>query len=173
MTTILGIQYAKGFVIVADYQVTDNDRPYQNDNVKKIVEVGDYVIAGAGNARFCDSIQYAWTPPEYDGTEMFRFMVGQFVPSMRKAHEDAGCLIKDDEVFKFIVGLNNTLFYISEDYSVLMDSTPYYGAGTGAQYAIGALAYGASIKDAMKIANKYDINTGSKIQIVKRGKQNG
>jgi hypothetical protein len=139
--------------------------------MQKITESNGYLIGGAGSSRFCDVIQYAWTPPTYDNTNMFGFMVATFVPAMRKAHEEAGCVPKDDEVFKFIVGVNHRLFYISEDYSVVIGDTPYYGVGTGAQYAVGALEAGCTVKGAMKIAAKYDINTGGAVKLFNRGQR--
>ena len=169
MTTILAVQYKNGFVIAADGQVTENERPFFHKGMPKIVSVGDYVIAGAGVSRFCDVILYAWQPPVYDGSEIYKFMVSQFIPSMRKAHEEAGCVLKDDDSFKFVVGVENELFYIAEDYSVLRSDSGFYGAGTGYAYGIGALSAGASIDNAMKISIKFDINSGGKVQIVKQG----
>lgn len=170
MTTILAIQYEEGFQIAADSFVTENERPYKHKKVGKITQNGEYIIAGAGNSRFCDSIQYAWTPPRYDGSDIYRFIVSVFIPAMRRQHEESGCVVDKDDVFKFIVGLDNTLFYIPEDYSVLMSDTGIYGAGTGAPYGIGALQAGATLKEAMKIAINNDINSGGNVQILKRGK---
>ena len=96
-------------------------------------------------------------------------MVSQFIPAMRKAHEDAGCVLKDDESFTFIVGMENELFYIAEDYSVLRSDSGFYTAGTGGSYGMGALAAGSTIEDAMKIAIRFDINSGGKVQIIRRG----
>lgn len=169
MTTILAVQNKNGFVIAADSQVTENERPFFHKAMPKIMQVGDYVIAGAGVSRFCDVILYTWEPPVYDGSGTYRFMVSQFIPAMRKAHEDAGCVLKDDESFKFIVGMENELFYIAEDYSVLRSDSGFYTAGTGGSYGMGALAAGSTIEDAMKIAIRFDINSGGKVQIIRRG----
>ena len=78
---------------------------------------------------------------------------------------------KDDDSFQFIVGLNNKLFMITEDYSVIRTNTNVYGVGSGSLYAIGALFAGVSVREAVKIAIKLDINSGGKIQIVRRGEQ--
>ncbi len=48
MTTIIAIKKRKGFIFAADAQVTDTERPYMHNSMKKVVEVGDYVMAGAG-----------------------------------------------------------------------------------------------------------------------------
>lgn len=173
MTTILGVQHENGFVIASDSQVTESDRPFYHSDVKKITEVDGYVIAGAGVSRFCDIIQYGWEPPEYDGSEPYKFMVSHFIPSMRLKHKETGYRLKPDESFKFIVGLENKLYYISEDYSVIRTNYGLYGIGSGAELAIGAYDAGASIEDALQIAIKHDINSGGDIQIVKRGIING
>lgn len=169
MTTILGIQYEDGFVIAAESQVTESERPFYHTDVKKITEVGDYVIAGAGISRFCDIIQYGWEPPEYDGSDPYRFMVSQFIPSMRSKHKETGYRLKDGESFKFIVGLNRKLYYIADDYSVLRTQHGIYAIGSGSELAMGAYEAGASIETALEIAIKHDINSGGDIQIVRRG----
>lgn len=166
MTTILAVQRKNGFTVAADRQVTADERPYYHRDVNKITQVGDYVIAGAGVSRYCDIVQYGWQPPKYDGSELYTFMVSQFVPALRKIHEETGYTLKEDEVFKFIVGLRKQLFYIAEDYSVLRSNKNVYGIGTGAAYAIGAFEAGASVTDALRIAIKYDVNSGGGIQIV-------
>ena len=170
MTTIIGIQHANGFVMAADSQITADDRIYVSKDVKKIVEIDDYVIAGAGISRYCDVIMYGWTPPKYDGSDRYNFMVSKFIPSMKKAHDDCGYILKDEDTFQFLVGITNSLFQINYDYSVYRTDTKMYGIGSGAQYAIGALSCCASIQEAMNVSKIFDINTGGKIQIVKRGK---
>lgn len=169
MTTIVGVEHKNGFTLAADSQTTEGERAYISTDIKKITEIGSYVIAGAGVSRLCDIITYGWEPPVYDGTDIYKFMVCKFVPSMRKAHEESGYTPKEDEGAVFIVGLNNKLFYVCEDYSVLRTNTKTYGIGTGANWAIGAILAGATVQQAMKIAIKLDINSGSPIQIVKRG----
>jgi len=169
MTTIVAVQNSKGFVFAADAQVTEGDRAYMHPRMTKITEVGEYVMAGAGTSRCCDVVLFGWKPPIYDGTEHYKFMVSKFIPELRKVHENAGITLKEDEEFCFLIGFDKRVFYIGQDYSVLATNTNIYGIGSGAGYALGALAYGASIEEAIKIAKKFDINTGGKIQIVERG----
>ena len=169
MTTIIAIKDSQGFTFAADAQVTDTERPYMHRSMKKIVEVGDYVMAGAGNSRCCDVILFGWKPPAYDGTEHYTFMVSKFIPAMRRHHEDAGVTLKEDEDFVFLVGFNGRVFHVAGNYAVLETNTGLYGIGTGAAYALGALAQGATIPEAMKVAKKFDINTGGKTQTVERG----
>jgi ATP-dependent protease HslVU (ClpYQ) peptidase subunit len=170
MTTIVGVETKKGFILAADSQTTEGERAYISKEVPKIVEVGEYVICGAGTSRYCDIVTYGWEPPTYDGTNLYKFMVSKFIPAMRKIHEETGYVLKDDDDGAiFLVGLENKLFYICEDYSVLRTDTKMYAMGTGGNWALGALHAGATVEEAMKIAIKLDINSGGKIQIIRRG----
>lgn len=174
MTTILAVQQKDGFIFAADQQVTESERPFVHPDVKKITEVGQYVIGGAGISRYCDIIQFGWEPPQWDGSmDPYTFMVSVFANEMRLKHKETGYRLKADDSFKFIVGFLGELYFISEDYSVIKTDSGIYGIGTGGDLAVGAYAAGASVEEAVKIAIKFDINSGGEPQIVKRGNVNG
>jgi ATP-dependent protease HslVU (ClpYQ) peptidase subunit len=173
MTTIIAVQHENGFVFAADSQVTVNERPYIHQDVKKISQQGDYVIAGAGHARYCDVVQYGTILPKYDGGDEYSFIVNSVIPVIKSAHDATGITLEKEESFSFIIGLNNKLFYIDESYAVVRTDTGIYAMGTGGELALGAYVSGATIRQAVKTAIKFDVNSGGKIQIVKRGKVNG
>ncbi|HET8687686.1 MAG TPA: hypothetical protein VFM18_13630, partial [Methanosarcina sp.] len=75
------------------------------------------------------------------------------VPKSRE-HAEFVVLTKDKKMFTF----TNPVNWIE-----IKDK--YYTIGSGAQYAAGALAAGASITDALKIASKHDAHTGSKVKV--------
>lgn len=58
----------------------------------------------------------------------------------------------------FIWGKKITRLWVNED---------SYAVGSGSQYAIGAMEMGATPREAMKIASKYDAQTGKQIEYVK------
>lgn len=172
MTTILGVQYRDGFVIAADSQTTEMDRSYEHPDIKKIVTVGDYVIAGAGTSVLVDIFQgyESQILSSARGTKSpYDRVVSEFIPELRKLHTQSGYTPKDDDSFQFIVGLDNNLFYIANDYVVLRTKTGIYSAGSGGEIALGAYVAGATVQQAIKIAARFDINTSGKVQIVKRG----
>ena len=175
MTTILGIQHKNGFIMAADSQTTDRERPFIHPDVKKIIEIGNYVIAGAGTSVLADVFQGGFIPSEpsesFQGT-LYQFLVSKFVPEVRQLHIECGYVPKESDGFEFLIGYKTELFYLASDYSLLRNNDTFYGIGSGYAYGIGALAAGANIKEAMKIATKFDINTGGTIQIVKRGELN-
>jgi ATP-dependent protease HslVU (ClpYQ) peptidase subunit len=173
VTTILGKQYKKGYVLAADSQVTVDDTPFTHGDILKIVTNGEYHIAGAGNARYCDVAAYDFVPPTYDGSELYKFMVTKFVPALREAHEKTGYTLKDDETFTFLIGVANRLFQICDDYTVLCASHGLYGIGSGGPFGLGAMYAGMTPEMAVSIAAKFDINTGGKTQVVRKGVNNG
>ncbi len=65
----------------------------------------------------------------------------------------------DDTRFTFLLAVGGTVFEISDDFSVGMDSTGYYGIGSGSDYAVGALHAGADMEEALKIAARLDAFT--------------
>lgn len=168
MTTILGVQHRNGFTLAADGQTSNNDRPYFHSDLEKIIRVGHLWVACAGSARFSDVASNIWKPPVYDKTlTPYKYLVTKAVPSLRTAIESAGVVLKDEETFQMLIGVQGRLFEIASDYTVLANTT--YGIGSGSMYGLGALAAGADIETAIKIASKLDIYTGGKIQIVKQG----
>lgn len=173
MTTILGVQHRNGFTLAADSQTTNADRPYTHPDLTKITKAGALWIAGAGSARVCDIVQNMWQPPAYTKTDTaYKYMVTKAVPSMRSFIEKSGYVPKDDETFQFLIGVAGTIFEIASDYTVLVNSDKIYGIGSGAAYGVGAIAAGADIESAVKIAIKFDIYSGGKVQIVKQGASN-
>lgn len=168
MTTILGIQHRNGFTLAADTQTTNGDRPYIHPDMKKITVSNNIWIAGAGVGRVCDVVQYCWTPPTYYGNSEYEFMISKVIPSMRIAIEKNGVTLKDDDSFQFLFGVNGRLFEVSDNYTVLTNTNKFYGIGSGANYGIGALMAGATIRKAMEISAELDVYTGGKIQIIKQ-----
>jgi ATP-dependent protease HslVU (ClpYQ) peptidase subunit len=174
MTTILGIEHKNGFVVAADSQTTDRERPFYHPDIKKIIEVGNYVIAGAGQSSLIDIYQGGYSPVEmtegFTGN-IYQFITSKFIPELRQLHVDSGYVAKKTNDFEFIVGYKNKLFYIASDYSVLKSKDGFYAVGSGYAYGLGALATGINIKQAIKIASRFDVNTGGAIQLVTRGGQ--
>jgi ATP-dependent protease HslVU (ClpYQ) peptidase subunit len=168
MTTILGVQHRNGFTLAADTQTTNGDRPYIHSDMKKITVSNNIWIAGAGVGRVCDVVQYCWTPPTYYGNSEYEFMISKVIPSMRIVIERNGVTLKDDDSFQFLFGVNGKLFEVSDNYTVLTNTNKFYGIGSGANYGIGALMAGATIRKAIEISAELDVYTGGKIQIIKQ-----
>ena len=70
------------------------------------------------------------------------------------------CVNKSGKVF----------IYESKLYPFVIDA-PFHAIGSGADFAIGAMAAGKSATDAVKIAAKFDLATGGAIRTISWGKK--
>ena len=77
----------------------------------------------------------------YKKTEIdHKYMVTTFIPNLIKIFEEG---IKSEEPkdrgASFLIGINNKLFQIQEDYSVLCPSLGFQSVGSGGEYAMGSM----------------------------------
>ncbi len=105
-------------------------------------------VAGSFNVR--DLCQYRMSLPECD-VSPDRWMRTEFIPSLRKAADDAGIDLDecgdDGEYtndFELVVGLSGRIYYVSTDCAVLepvkhKGGLAFVTVGTGGDWATGAL----------------------------------
>jgi ATP-dependent protease HslVU (ClpYQ) peptidase subunit len=161
MTTIVGVVTYTGWTIAADYQVTSNDRPFVSTSQRKIITIGGYTYACAGKGSACDAAMFLWEPPDCEGvTDPHHFAVSTLAPSLRELFAEQRITFEDDEGFQMIIGFGGELFQIEGDMTVLVDASGLYAIGSGASYALGALASGATPRNAVLAASEFDIWTG-------------
>lgn len=166
MTTIVGVQEDGYCVIGADSQTTSGDRPYISKYSPKISEHGDFLLAAAGYGLATDVIMHHWRPPQLKtNTSEYTHMVREVAPSLRAVFHKHDVTFGSDESFQALVACNAHLFEIASDYTVLLRDDGLYAIGSGAQYAIGALHMGASVEEALGIAEQNDIYTSGPMVI--------
>ena len=177
MTTIIGVEYEDRALLIADNQVTDdNGRIYKHPKMVKITERNGYLIAGSGEVSPCDIANHIWNPPKptaKDKQDLYHFMITVAMPSLRKCLEDNGYNFNEDHDkskdglrFQFLVALGGEIFDIDQDLAVMKSGDGFYGVGSGASYALGALAAGAKPIKAMNIAAKLTAFTAPPFQEV-------
>lgn len=165
MTTIIGVQYDDHCVLAADSVTTSGDRAYVSAMQPKIVESGEYLLACAGLSVATDVVMYTWKPPVARTDDIYRHMVGTVVPSIRHALSVSEVTFKEDDSLQILLAYNGVIFQIESDYSVLHREDGLYAIGSGAQYAVGAFAAGATIQEAIEIAADNDIYTGLPVEV--------
>jgi ATP-dependent protease HslVU (ClpYQ) peptidase subunit len=177
MTTIVGVEYDDHCVVAADsITVGGNGRRYIHPSMTKIAERGAFLIAGAGDAQPCDALQHTWNPPrvlQKDKQDLFNFMVSKVVPSMRECIKNSGYdPDKDDKEagFDFLIAVGGQLFEVDTQFSVAKSKDRIYGVGSGAAFAMGALAAGATLEWAVEIAENFSVNTEGPILVKKQFK---
>lgn len=160
MTTIVGVQEADRCIIGADSQTTSGDRPYTSKHTPKITIIGEYMIAAAGQGLATDVLMHHWKPPSMrtSATE-YLHMVRDVVPSIRAAFNKHEVTFTGDESFQALIAMHGQLFEIASDYTVLVRDDGYYAIGSGASYALGALHMGATVEEALEVAELNDIYT--------------
>lgn len=182
MTTLVAIQ-GEGFaVIAADTQISADGFKSQSVN-GKICQSGPTVIASAGNLRGINLLQYAWTAPSfgrYKSTDLY--ITRAFIPAMRKMFIEHGYDIKDSGFAvngsQLIVAVKANLYIIEPDYAWDRVQSGIYAAGSGSDFAQGAMwsmdghlqpnlvtAKNICIK-AVEAAKFFDSATGYEIQSI-------
>lgn len=183
MTTLIAFQHDDFCVIAADTQTTGYDMRSDCSPMGKIAKNGKYLVSAAGLVRGMNLIQHAFNPPAPPRTkDLDKFMVTNFIPTLRKTFAVSGYDIKSDGVpasFEndFIVAVNGTLYFIDEGYGLERTKDKIYCTGTGMKLALGA-AHALGIDEcddyeeavdilevAVKAAIRYDINSGGQVQI--------
>jgi len=168
MTTIIAVQSNDGVVFGADSQVTaSNGRKSSATRMVKINERNGYIVAGSGECAPCDIAQHIWNPPTptvKDKKDLYHFMIAKVVPSLKQCFKDNDYKINSDDdetAFAFLIALHGQVFEISDDFSISLDDSGFYGVGSGSGYAIGALNAGATVEQALMIAAKNDAFTSA------------
>jgi len=177
MTTIVAIQYEDQVVIGADSQVTAT-RKFSHPRMVKVSERGQYLIAGAGLSSACDIAQHIWIPPKptvEDRKDLYHFMIAKVVPSLKQCFKDNDFRLegdKDEETrFAFLIAIGGEVFDLADDFAVSLDDSGHYSIGSGSSIALGALAHGATIEEALKIAAKKDPYTSAPFYFYKQVKR--
>lgn len=178
MTTIIAVQQSDGVTFGADSQVTSGGKIYHDHRMVKITERGQFIIAGSGECAPCDIAQHIWQPPTptaSDRKDLYHFMIAKVVPSLKRCFKDNDYKIdvddSDETRFSFLIAVAGHVFEIADDFSVALDSSGFYGVGSGSPYALGALHAGASEEEALKIAADCDAFTSAPFVWKKQSKK--
>lgn len=187
MTTIASIQGNGWVVMGADSQSTISEYRRLLMGGHKVYDNNGILIAGCGQGRGLDLLHKAFDAP-HPGAEMIElaeldsWMVFQFMDDVRELFVESGYDMKDDGDYAqhnsaFLVAVNGVAYFVDDDYSVDRDSRGFMTAGSGGDYASGALhALGDSIFEsvdaaklamtrAIEAAKAYDVYTGGDIRL--------
>ena len=143
MTTLVGIQGKGWCVLGADSKASNVTGEYIFMRDPKIFRNGPMLIAGSGAVRGLNILEHGWTAPRFRGTPE-SYMTRLFIPSLRRKLIEAGAeWKKEDETVRhdnnLLVAVKGCIFKISDDYSWETSLSNLYRAGSGGDYALGAL----------------------------------
>jgi len=149
VTTVLAVQ-GDGWAIVGfDSLVSDdNGRTFiLGQGSSKVAKNGPYLLGAAGDLRAINILAHAFTPPKPGnlvGARLDRFITSKFVPELRSCFEDHGYAARETKERAthgsvILAAINGVIYEIDEDYSWIRDASGVYAAGTGGDFAMGAL----------------------------------
>lgn len=173
MTTIIAKHEANGTVTLgADTQATGA----QVTHTPKIAHInGQFHVGGGGRARYCDIIEFSDTPHIHESdlaSPKFnpkKWLVTVALPAWIDALRQAEHAHRDKEDYPrgvLLVVLAGRIFEVGSDFSVV-EHLEFGGIGSGSDYALGALAAGKSVQQALEIASELDVYTGGKLDVIK------
>ena len=115
----------------------------------------DLVLGYTSSYRMGQLLMQALTVPSRGHDDVEKWVVTKFVPAVRDVFKTGGFAKVDSNVETggtFLLGIEGRLFEIQDDYSALEAIAPFGACGSGEAFAMGAMATGASIDDALKVA---------------------
>jgi len=149
VTTILAVQGDTWSVVGCDSLVSDdNGRAYSlAPGVSKMTEKSGYVMATAGDLRAINIVCHAFDPPKPPkvfGADLDSFFTSKFIPALRECFESHGYATKSDKEqaahgSSLIISVRGVIYAVDEDYAWTRDRYGFYSAGSGGDYAIGAM----------------------------------
>lgn len=145
-------------------------------HAEKLREInGQFHIAVAGYARYSDILQYADVPEihkadfESDDYDVRGWLITRAVPAWIEALKESEKEHLEKEDWSNGVALiivRGKIYSLGPDFSITQ-YPEFGGIGSGSDYAKGALAAGATIKQALKVAADLDPYTGGELRILK------
>lgn len=125
---------------------------------RKVFRNGDFIMGFTSSFRMGQLLAKSFTPPKrHPDTDVYKFMVTDFIDSVRDCLKTGGYAEKHNEAEKggtFIVGYQGRLFLIDSDYQVGEAIDGFDACGCGAEIAQGALFANPAGKprDRLKVA---------------------
>ena len=190
MTTLVGVQGTGWCVFGSESRASLDSGRLIEAASPKIVENNGILIAGAGAGRGSNLMHYGWKPARPKANQKLDdWMTTQFIPQMRLMFIESGYDMKEEGEFashdsEFLIAVNGTIYVIFEDYSWEREQRSFYVAGSGGDYALGALeALNFSkctdpksaekiVKKSIEVAKKFDVYSGGTVKTFIQTKAN-
>lgn len=169
MTTIIMQETPTKIEVAFDDKVSGGgSQTSTNYSQKVFVNPSSDVIFGvAGLLRSAQVLAYADLPGmDEDDWDVDRYVTLELIPAIREVVNEYGGSSDeaDIEYVSVLAVVRDRVYHISAG-SWTRNLSGIYGIGSGAKYAIGALAAGASIGEAVEIAADFDPHTSDNVAV--------
>jgi ATP-dependent protease HslVU (ClpYQ) peptidase subunit len=175
MTCIVGLRQGGKVYIggdsagIAGWDVTIRADP-------KVFVAGDYAMGFTTSFRLGQLLQYRLKLPKPPSAQkkLYPFMVSEFVEAVRECLKTGGVATKDKESEQggqFLVGVSGRLFIVEGDYQVAEPVAPFAAIGSGAPYALGALAISrgsplSRVRQALSVAERFSAGVRAPFRVL-------
>lgn len=170
MTTIIAAQNEKGDIKFAwDSQSTWGNRHFNGS--EKVFKNGPVTFGVSGAVRTSDILRHMTIPPRGKSKDTRKWIVTTLVPAIIKQLKsvDAG-IMEDGQIdgnAHMIIAVDGQVGVLANDFCFVQDISGVYGIGSGSSFALGALATGASPKQAVQVAGFFDLYTNQDVKTLK------
>jgi len=158
MTCIVGLLDNGTIYMGGDSAGVNCNFMLQTRKDEKVFINKEFIFGFTSSFRMGQLLRYSLVPPKrYVETDVYSFMVNDFINSVRKCLKDGGYAQKDKEEESggtFLVGYQGRLFEIQSDYQVAEVFENYASCGCGFDLALGSLysTEGQKPEDRVRIA---------------------
>jgi ATP-dependent protease HslVU (ClpYQ) peptidase subunit len=170
MTTILALESEHGVTIGFDSKVSygwehaDLEQP-------KVFTNGELVFGCSGALLDANVIKYADLPAlAPDNWDIDRWVTNELIPAITEAlHNRNVPEYKNGKIETggtYLAVVRGRVYRIAHDTSWTRHTGKHYAIGSGSEFALGALAAGASVREALDIAQQHDSATGHRMTVV-------
>lgn len=160
MTTIIAIETPDGVKLGYDSKASGNYDGFHVDH-QKFFRNGKILYGVAGKLGFANALKHASIPALEGGMDPDVWVTNVLTPSLRELVEATEPKRTEDGVnASILVVVKGRVYEFTGDLSWTRRVDGMYAIGSGREFATGALAAGASIRKALKIAATYDLHTG-------------
>lgn len=169
MTTILMRENKKtGEVEIGYDSLCTGGTKFELETEKVFVNESNGLIFGvAGDMMINPELRYAQFPSIPQNPALTeRWLVSVLVPHMRRLFNEIAPRRQEDMMsMQVLVVINNKIFEIGCDLSVLQKKDGVYAIGSGGRLALGAMKVGASLDKALEVAAENDSYTGGRLTV--------
>jgi ATP-dependent protease HslVU (ClpYQ) peptidase subunit len=109
---------------------------------EKVFRNGPFIMGFTSSFRMGQLLRYVFEPPAQSHADDMKFMVGEFIPEVKKCFKDGGFQKSkegSDSGGSFLVGYKGKLYEIDDDYQVALLSDNIAAVGCGSPEAKGAM----------------------------------
>lgn len=167
MTTVAAIEHPEGVSLAWDSRVSAGNEQWAIDDSKAFVNAG-MAFLFTGTLRDLNIIKYA-PLPTLDTWDCDRFVTNALVPAIKNALDAVGASWASNSQSRMDSALlaivDGRVYAVESHFGWHRREDGIYTAGSGGDFARGALSAGAGIREAVEVAAKHDAKTGGLIHV--------